>query len=1205
MTSQASVASSQPDQRHLRIIAASAQANESRIRDILAEDPPWTSTSDLDALRLALQRIAGRAKPSVVRLLIQHGADVNPKRDNEIPALVKAAQAGNVPVLEELLAQGADPNARNRQGQTALFSASIRGHDQAVEVLLKGGAHVDAQDKDGRSALLFLASEKQQAKANWSISTLRLLRRHGADLEVRDQIQRTPLLWAATNSNIGIASFLLENGADVTAVNNRGRTALHLAVESHDKEHREDMVRLLLDHGADPRAKSDGGWTPLHNAAQSGHLAVAALLIEKNADVNAVLFNGMTPLHWAAFNGFEDMVRLLLTRDDVDLALKDGFYRTPMLCAAEKHHTEIVQLLSPAQTAHRLTPLEERACRAFDATIVDFGQFEKKQLVSKHSVYDLLYGWDDEHNRPVVPTLTKHIHYRPDFRWIHLPANNITWVETLLAKSFIEAGHRDIESFKALEKCFDQAHVGTFPHAHFMRTFCHLVPPPRGSGLDKKEEKPLTTLSEEPSELSSRSSQQDVHDGGASGAEPKKKSKSELIAERHPKRHKRGKGRPGNPNPPQRQDSAASGASGSSGKVPVSLPWDTPRHAASNGKIVVFMPFLHYETDEKRREMSEAIRAVQEGTELAENPCRDALLFHAYLKSKPPLHPRRTLDQFFYHGIDTSDRDKDQVVYRYCQKAGKQAKVFMVDQLWLWVIGKGMVGIHSLQSFQCRAHPLSLSLVCADLVITCFPQRWDQPKNDPLNVLDGIIEETNAKTRPPMESGYDLAMLITSRCSGVFDRHRLDGQEYQFLDMFDHSIGVVTDSESRLFSRFNRASAQSARWLQRHQRHRRRRLSRTALVEPPGSGGSEEGGEYSADQFLDALLDIGVETSLLAEIKDIRDELNIIMGIVDAQLQTVVYLEAHVTDELRGEGPRRATDAVVSEVRRRAGEQKRNLDVRQKDISRMDNQALSLYHNLTDLLDLKQKHSNALEARFAGDQAAIAAKQGQTVMVFTIVTIVFLPLSFIASFFAINLREWSETTPLTIGYVSRYLFGIGLAISVPLVAVAFTVQGITSWFMSVLAQVKGVVGRRAVPAGSKKGNDADTPGVEPAVAPSQGDMRKPSYSSWRGDYHQRPRSRPPGDWDYTNGYLSSRAAGMRPSYHARGRSDEDTVHRRLSPVSVVEHRKEIGLGGGRHENNTVTWAARPSFEGVTGTNGVAGSGRRARRWSGDLERGRF
>lgn len=103
------------------------------------------------------------------------------------------------------------------------------------------------------------------------------------------------------------------------------------------------------------------------------------------------------------------------------------------------------------------------------------------------------------------------------------------------------------------------------------------------------------------------------------------------------------------------------------------------------------MPFLHYETDERRDLMSAAIKRAQHGRDLPNESSRDDMLVQAYLNATPPLHPRRTLDQFFYHGIDTSDRDKDQVVYRYCKRRGLEVKIFMVDQLWLWVLGKGEI----------------------------------------------------------------------------------------------------------------------------------------------------------------------------------------------------------------------------------------------------------------------------------------------------------------------------------------------------------------------------------------------------------------------------------------------------------------------------------------------------------------------------------
>ena len=58
-------------------------------------------------------------------------------------------------------------------------------------------------------------------------------------------------------------------------------------------------------------------------------------------------------------------------------------------------------------------------------------------------------------------------------------------------------------------------------------------------------------------------------------------------------------------------------------------------------------------------------------------------------------------------------------------------------------------------------------------------------------MLNGIIEDTNSKTRPPVKSVYDLAMLIAGRCIGVFDRHSVLDAEYQFLDMFESSLGEV------------------------------------------------------------------------------------------------------------------------------------------------------------------------------------------------------------------------------------------------------------------------------------------------------------------------------------------------------------------------------------------------------------------------------
>ncbi len=426
----ASVASSTPDARHVQLIAASAQANEARVRDILAEDFLGNTRHDQDALRLSVQKVAARGNLAVTRLLLEKGADVEPRRDSEMPAIYKAAEAGHFAVVNELLLFHANPNApvRSRLGQTALFPAAFRGHNKVVEVLLRRGADVRVRDKDGRTPLLYLASEKEKAK--WNMDTMRLLIDGGANLEARDNIGRTALLWAATNGNLQLVEALFDGSlgrhaiADVSAANNRGRSALHMAAEDNF----EDMVRLLLKRKADPNATSDGGWTPLHNAAQNGHAGVVEQLLAAHANVNAELSNGMTALHWAAFNGHEAVVELLLRCDETNLDIKDSFDRTPMLCAAERFHRNIVNMLSPVHTARRLSPAARAACEEFKATVVDFGTFRdgKQHQVFKHRVFDVLYGWDDEHKKPKVATQTENIKYQPDFRWIHLPAKNVS-----------------------------------------------------------------------------------------------------------------------------------------------------------------------------------------------------------------------------------------------------------------------------------------------------------------------------------------------------------------------------------------------------------------------------------------------------------------------------------------------------------------------------------------------------------------------------------------------------------------------------------------------------------------------------------------------------------------------------------------------------------------------------------------------------------
>jgi hypothetical protein len=91
----------------------------------------------------------------------------------------------------------------------------------------------------------------------------------------------------------------------------------------------------------------------------------------------------------------------------------------------------------------------------------------------------------------------------------------------------------------------------------------------------------------------------------------------------------------------------------------------------------------------------------------------DERFIYKYLHQRPPLHPRRTLDQSYYGALKhTGTRDRDQVVYRattperhdclevmdekdkWCkqchQDVRKVPRLIMVDQLWLWILDGSM-----------------------------------------------------------------------------------------------------------------------------------------------------------------------------------------------------------------------------------------------------------------------------------------------------------------------------------------------------------------------------------------------------------------------------------------------------------------------------------------------------------------------------------
>jgi ankyrin repeat protein len=123
----------------------------------------------------ALHDAAKSGNLEQVQLLVVQGVDVNGKATREETPLMIASLAGNGEIVNYLLQRGADINVRNSSGMTALHAAAYTGHTDIVLLLITKGAGVnDASNRYGVTPL-HVASEENH------IGTVQELLRHGAD----------------------------------------------------------------------------------------------------------------------------------------------------------------------------------------------------------------------------------------------------------------------------------------------------------------------------------------------------------------------------------------------------------------------------------------------------------------------------------------------------------------------------------------------------------------------------------------------------------------------------------------------------------------------------------------------------------------------------------------------------------------------------------------------------------------------------------------------------------------------------------------------------------------------------------------------------------------------------------------------------------------------------------------------------------------
>ena len=144
-----------------------------------------------------------------------------------------------------------------------------------------------------------------------------------------------------------------------------------------------EASRCLLEHSADPNIKNRLGEAPLHQAAENNQAELADMLLEYGSDVNIQQNDGDSPLHLAAIKGHSGMVCLLLQKGANPNLQNFVFSKTPLHCAAENNHPQVVKHLISANASNDI--LERTGKRPVD-------------LAKTSEILDLLCGEAKEAN---------------------------------------------------------------------------------------------------------------------------------------------------------------------------------------------------------------------------------------------------------------------------------------------------------------------------------------------------------------------------------------------------------------------------------------------------------------------------------------------------------------------------------------------------------------------------------------------------------------------------------------------------------------------------------------------------------------------------------------------------------------------------------------------------------------------------------------
>ncbi|KKY33487.1 putative ankyrin repeat protein [Diaporthe ampelina] len=416
-----------------------------------------------------------------------------------------------------------------------------------------------------------------------------------------------------------------------------------------------------------------------------------------------------------------------------------------------------------------------------------------------------------------------------------------------------------------------------------------------------------------------------------------------------------------------------------------------------------------------------------------------------YLGHDPPLNCRRTLDQFGYPSLrDTYARDDDQMLYKLTKKDTprrpfvgetwsdeqsiqslvqrysvgtkllhetienhkeaassesdseheellRDGNLLMVDQLWLWAID-------------------------TTTLTTFFPKRESRPSEGALfqqaDLRNSIYNELNGDLTGRCENALDLAAFVALHAVTVL-LDRSSHPDLEIFRIFEEAIGILTERMTLNLKKFRMQTFKDVDSEEEH-------LAETSAKSIK---------KRHRREIEQAERENRENTSALMELRDMEDELRTLMKLFETQTTMLGrMLEIYSGDGLKdithnGQGYLHEALARLAEYKTQTTEMLDRVAATRGDYEK--------------LLEMAQRQAQVDDVRWSRLQTELASSQNLSVMIFTIFTVIFLPLSFFTSLFGMNVVEWDRQLP-TMAFIGEVSLPISAFMILATLVAAFS-----------------------------------------------------------------------------------------------------------------------------------------------------------------------